>query len=94
MICSGCGQPNPAAAQFCGGCGARLAAVCPACQAENPPGNRFCHHCGAALAAKLEPARAAPPDQFASPTVYTPKHLAEKILTTAGALKGERKQVT
>ena len=94
MICSGCGQANPAAAQFCGGCGARLTAVCPACQAENPPGNRFCHQCGAALAPKLEPARAAPPDQFVSPTVYTPKHLAEKILTTAGALKGERKQVT
>jgi class 3 adenylate cyclase/tetratricopeptide (TPR) repeat protein len=94
MTCSGCGQANPAAAQFCGGCGARLAAVCPSCQAENPPGNRFCHQCGAALAPKREPARAAPLDQFASPTVYTPKHLAEKILTTAGALKRERKQVT
>lgn len=88
MTCSGCGQANPAAAQFCGGCGARLAAVCPGCQAPNPPGNRFCHQCGGAL----EPGAAA--DQFASPRSYTPKHLAEKILTTAGALKGERKQVT
>ena len=92
MTCSGCGQANPAGVQFCGGCGTRLAAVCPACQAPNPPGNRFCHQCGAALASK--PEQAAPPDQFASPTAYTPKHLAEKILTTAGALKGERKQVT
>src|SRR5207302_10142653 len=31
---------------------------------------------------------------FASPAAYTPKHLAEKILTSKGALEGERKQVT
>src|SRR5262249_45048151 len=32
--------------------------------------------------------------QFASPEVYTPKHLADKILTSRHALEGERKQVT
>ena len=32
--------------------------------------------------------------QFTSPQAYTPKHLAEKILTSKGALEGERKQVT
>jgi class 3 adenylate cyclase len=32
--------------------------------------------------------------RFASPVSYTPKHLAEKILTSKGALEGERKQVT
>ncbi len=32
--------------------------------------------------------------QFASPRAYTPKHLADKILTTGSALAGERKQVT
>ncbi|MFZ1061256.1 MAG: adenylate/guanylate cyclase domain-containing protein [Candidatus Rokuibacteriota bacterium] len=32
--------------------------------------------------------------KFASPESYTPKHLAEKILTSKGALEGERKQVT
>jgi len=88
VTCSGCGQANPPAAQFCGGCGARLVAACPTCQAPNPPGNRFCHQCGGAL----EPGAAA--DQFATPRSYTPRHLAEKILTTAGALQGERKQVT
>jgi class 3 adenylate cyclase/tetratricopeptide (TPR) repeat protein len=31
---------------------------------------------------------------FASPRSYTPKHLAEKILTSKAALEGERKQVT
>jgi class 3 adenylate cyclase/tetratricopeptide (TPR) repeat protein len=31
---------------------------------------------------------------FVSPQAYTPKHLAEKILTSKAALEGERKQVT
>jgi class 3 adenylate cyclase len=35
-----------------------------------------------------------PGDRFASPESYTPKHLAEKILTSRSALEGERKQVT
>jgi len=32
--------------------------------------------------------------KFASPETYTPKHLAEKILTSKNSLEGERKQVT
>jgi class 3 adenylate cyclase len=32
--------------------------------------------------------------RFAAPEAYTPKHLAEKILTSKAALEGERKQVT
>jgi class 3 adenylate cyclase/tetratricopeptide (TPR) repeat protein len=32
--------------------------------------------------------------KFTSPQSYTPKHLAEKILTSKAALEGERKQVT
>ena len=32
--------------------------------------------------------------RFGAPEVYTPKHLADKILTSKGALEGERKQVT
>ena len=34
------------------------------------------------------------PDRPLSPATYTPKHLAEKILTSKAALEGERKQVT
>src|SRR5213078_1139811 len=34
------------------------------------------------------------PPRFASPDAYTPKHLAERILTSKAALEGERKQVT
>jgi len=82
VICGGCARDNPAAARFCGGCGAPLEARCPACQSPNPPDNRFCHKCGASLEAPV------------SPRTYTPKHLAEKILTSASALQGERKQVT
>jgi class 3 adenylate cyclase len=33
-------------------------------------------------------------DRVADPRSYTPKHLAEKILTSRSALEGERKQVT
>jgi class 3 adenylate cyclase len=36
----------------------------------------------------------APATKFATPDAYTPKHLAEKILTSKAALEGERKQVT
>jgi class 3 adenylate cyclase len=35
-----------------------------------------------------------PTAKFAAPDSYTPKHLAEKILTSTSALEGERKQVT
>src|SRR5215475_15461577 len=45
------------------------------------------------------PSTSAPPthsvsDQERAPLSYTPKHLAEKILTSRSALEGERKQVT
>jgi len=37
---------------------------------------------------------AAVAEKFSSPRSYTPKHIAEKILTSKSALEGERKQVT
>ena len=42
------------------------------------------------------PARAASPlpEPARAPLAYTPRHLAEKILTSRSALEGERKQVT
>ena len=39
-------------------------------------------------------AQPAAASRFTSPETYTPKHLAEKILTSKSALEGERKQVT
>jgi class 3 adenylate cyclase len=41
-----------------------------------------------------EPASAPATDHAREPLSYTPKHLAEKILTSRSALEGERKQVT
>jgi class 3 adenylate cyclase/tetratricopeptide (TPR) repeat protein len=86
--CPRCQHENPTGVKFCGECGARLEAVCRSCQASNPPSNKFCHQCGARLTATPT----AP--KFDSPDSYTPKHLAEKILTSRAALEGERKQVT
>ena len=88
MKCPRCQHENPATLEFCGECGAQLALICPACGASNAPAQKFCGECGAALGP------GAPAARFASPESYTPKHLAEKILTSKGALEGERKQVT
>ena len=88
MNCPRCQHDNPSGVKFCGECGARLESACTSCGAANPPGNKFCGQCGAALV--QAPAAA----KVSSPEVYTPKHLAEKILTSKSALEGERKQVT
>ena len=88
MKCPRCEHDNPSGVKFCGECGARLETACLACGAANPPGNKFCGQCGASLV------QAVTSTKFASPETYTPKHLAEKILTSKSALEGERKQVT
>jgi len=88
MRCSSCGSDNREGRKFCAGCGAALTLACAACGAKNQPGERFCGECGKPL---LEAAKPAPPPD---PRSYTPKHLAEKILTSRSALEGERKQVT
>ena len=88
MKCPRCQHDNPLGVKFCGECGARLESACAACGAANPPGNKFCGQCGAPLV------QAVTSTKFASPETYTPKYLAEKILTSKSALEGERKQVT
>ena len=40
------------------------------------------------------PATAPAAQRFSSPDSYTPRHLAERILTSKAAVEGERKQVT
>jgi class 3 adenylate cyclase/tetratricopeptide (TPR) repeat protein len=87
MKCPRCQAENDAGARFCEDCGARLEAACPSCGTPVTPGKKFCRSCGAALTT-------APAGRFAGPESYTPKHLAEKILTSKAALEGERKQVT
>jgi Double zinc ribbon len=88
MKCPQCGQDNPSSLKFCGECGARLVALCPACGAQNSLSQKFCGECGERLLQARAEAK------FASPDSYTPKHLADRILTSKAALEGERKQVT
>jgi len=88
MRCSKCGRDNRTGRKFCAHCAAKLAILCASCGAENEPGELFCGECAKALA---EPAQPRPPPD---PLSYTPKHLAEKILSSRSALEGERKQVT
>src|SRR5437867_2133006 len=101
MECPQCRHVNPPETKFCGECGTRLQSLCPACQTVNPPTNKFCSECGQRLAGTAPaPAPAAAvvpaalPARFASPDAYTPKHLAEKILTSKSAIEGERKIIT
>jgi class 3 adenylate cyclase/tetratricopeptide (TPR) repeat protein len=92
MKCPRCQAENRDGARFCRECGATFGAVCAGCGAKVEAGSKFCDSCGAPLA--TTPAQPAATDRFASPESYTPKHLAEKILTSKAALEGERKQVT
>ena len=90
MQCPRCQAENREARRFCGECGLSFASTCPSCGFPNEGSEKFCGGCGRSLtssAASAEP-------KFQSPHVYTPKHLAEKILTSRSALEGERKQVT
>src|SRR5262245_66437632 len=91
MTCPRCQHKNPADAVFCQECGSRLEVPCPGCGTANQLGAKFCKKCGQPVA-RTPSAGAAM--KFPSPESYTPKHLAEKILTSKSALEGERKQVT
>jgi Double zinc ribbon len=86
--CPRCQHENPTESNFCLGCGARLGLTCASCDTDLPAGSRFCNKCGTAVKAQAADAR------LTSPKSYTPKHLAERILTSKAALGGERKQVT
>src|SRR5262244_3474905 len=104
MKCPRCQAENRAGAKFCEDCGASLAIPCRACGAELTPGKKFCGSCGAPTSADKPIERSDRPaepsekpaerpaevaERFASPQSYTPKHLAEKILTSKSAMEGE-----
>src|SRR5215813_4575810 len=89
MQCPRCQAENRAGRRFCGECGLSLALTCPACGFLNEGGEKFCGGCGAPMMPGT-----ATPRPIPSPQSYTPKHLAERILTSKSALEGERKQVT
>jgi class 3 adenylate cyclase/tetratricopeptide (TPR) repeat protein len=92
VACPACGQPSPADKKFCAECGAALTAAAPAATPAQTP---------VAPPVAAEPIASVPAASPAStafreaaPASYTPKHLAEKILTSKSALEGERKIVT
>ncbi|HEV8675909.1 MAG TPA: AAA family ATPase, partial [Methylomirabilota bacterium] len=87
MKCPRCEAQNRDGAQFCRECGTRFASACPACASLIEPGSKFCDRCGTVLSG-------GPVTTPPSPETYTPKHLAERILTSRSALEGERKHVT
>jgi len=86
MKCSRCQQDNPSHAKFCAECAAPLARSCSKCGANLPASAKFCIECAHPVSV--------PGSRVASPDSYTPKHLAERILTSKASLEGERKQVT
>src|SRR5262249_15016134 len=79
---------------------------CASCRHDNRDVAKFCEECGQPLpasAASSAPDSGPRPSALAvdrardstrPPGAYTPKHLAERILTERAALEGERKQVT
>ena len=88
MTCPRCMRESPPGAKFCVECAAPLAVACGKCGGRLPAGAKFCPECANPVGTPTEAAR------FGSPQAYTPRHLAEKILTSRSALEGERKQVT
>jgi class 3 adenylate cyclase/tetratricopeptide (TPR) repeat protein len=90
MTCTRCGHENRPGAKFCEECATTLARACTQCGAALSATAKFCSECAQPVD------RGAPPasPRFGTPDVYTPRHLAEKILTSKTALEGERKHVT
>jgi len=89
MLCVRCQHENRAGAKFCEECAAPLARRCANCRAELSPTAKFCSECAQPIGGL-----ARSDGRFHSPDAYTPRHLAERILTSKAALEGERKQVT
>ena len=90
MKCPQCRFENRKGAKFCNECGHEFDVTCPTCHTSNRVGSKFCDECGHDLRGP-EDLRSSRNRDAAS---YTPKFLAEKILTTRSAIEGERKLVT
>src|SRR6056297_2814593 len=88
MKCPKCQFDNRDSAKFCIECGEKFKQICPECHKTLPVSAKFCDECGCNLSAAQKP-----PD-YSEPQSYTPKFLADKILTNRSAIEGERKRVT
>ncbi len=92
--CASCGAQLPAAAKFCLECAHPTYPANPAIAEPVAARAPVVQPVTAQAVATHPVAAATPQPRFASPTSYTPKHLAEKILTSKSAIEGERKQIT
>jgi predicted amidophosphoribosyltransferase len=81
MKCLRCQAESPEGPRFCEDCGARLETTCSACGQPVGADKKFCR-------SSIQPTR------FDSPECYTPRYLAERIMTSKSALEGERERVT
>ena len=90
MKCSKCQFENREVAKFCIKCGEKFEINCPNCGNSLSPEALFCDKCGHTVA-KLKEALSV---DYSQPQSYTPKFLADKILTTRSSIEGERKLVT
>ena len=88
MKCPNCEHENSVGAKFCEQCATPLGRACGNCGGAVSSTARFCPQCGHPVKPVADDPR------FASPTSYTPQHLADKILAARASLDGERKQVT
>ena len=88
MQCAQCQHENEPGAKFCEECAAPLARACSNCGRPLSAKAKYCPECCA------HPTGLSQESLTVNPETYTPKHLAEKILTSRTALEGERKQVT
>jgi class 3 adenylate cyclase/tetratricopeptide (TPR) repeat protein len=102
-LCPSCSFANEPGEKFCGGCGQPLAAPAKAAQpAASSTVAPVVPAAGLPLAPSPTPApppvvpaaAAAGAATSPAPDTYTPRHLAERILTSKSAIEGERKQVT
>ena len=90
MKCPECQTDNREGMKFCEECGTKMEMVCPNCSARLPPDKKFCGECGH----RISSPEAAPSIDYSEPKTYTPKFMAEKILTTRSSIEGEHKLVT
>jgi class 3 adenylate cyclase/tetratricopeptide (TPR) repeat protein len=88
MKCPNCEHENTVQARFCEQCATPLGRTCGGCGGAVSSTAKFCPQCGSPLTPAPDDSR------FASPTSYTPQHLADKIRAARATLEGERKQVT
>ena len=88
MKCPRCQAENQPQAKFCEECATPLARTCANCGTQLSATAKFCPECAHPVNEPIVQAH------FGAPESYTPKYLADKILTSKSNLEGERKQVT